>query len=152
MILEPTPTPTAKPGNPYSPVSKVNIANDAVKSAVNLDSKVPQNIKSAYNAVKTAFSKENVSSAGKKTVNLESFGLTFENLMDVIYYVQSYNPQLFYVNWNNVSYSSYPSTGKVVSVSLNCTAAVSQYDAVMAKFDEYKNGFDAAEDAVTIIK
>ncbi len=130
---KPIVTATANPGNPYSPVSGITIANDPVAAAINLDSKVPQNLKAAYNAVKNAFSKEKISGSGEKTVDLSEHGLTVENLMDVVYYVQSYNPQLFYVNWNHVSYMTSGRTGKVVDVTLNCTSAVSQYDAVMAK-------------------
>ncbi len=132
---KPTATATAKPEVTYSPVSGISIANDAVAAEISLDNKVPQNLKAAYNTVKTAFSKANVSGSGEKTVNF-SAELTVQELKDVIYYVEVYNPNLFYVNWNNVSYTTSGATGKVKAVTLNCTSAVSQYDAVMNKANQ----------------
>lgn len=124
---KPTAKPTIKPEVTYTPVSGIAIPNDAVKAAITLDGKVPQNIKEAYNTLKNALSKENVSDSGKKRVSFSS-GISVQTLKDAIYYVQNYNPQLFYVDWGHYSYSTSGKSGKVVSVTLTCTDAINQVE------------------------
>lgn len=113
------PTATVKPQQSYDSVSKVTIADDKVASPVNLDKKVPENLKEAYTAVKNAFSKP----ASKKTITFLT-PITLTELRDVIYYVRNYNPQLFYIDFTQYTYGF--TNGKITSVTLNGMASANQ--------------------------
>lgn len=117
------PTTTMQPQVSYEKVDKVTIANDPVAAEVSLDDKVPANLKAAYTTIKNALSKP----VSKQTIQLPST-ITYQELNDVLYYVKNYNPQMFYVDFNQYVYGL--EDGKVASVTLTCTASAAEYNAL----------------------
>lgn len=119
------PTTTMQPQVSYEKVNKVTIANDPVAAEVSLDYKVPANLKAAYTTIKNALSKP----VSKQTIQLPST-ITYQELNDVLYYVKNYNPQMFYVDFNQYIYGL--ENGKVASVTLTCTASAAEYNQLEA--------------------
>lgn len=124
---------TAKPQITYTEVNKITVANDKIAEEIHLDNKVPQNLKTTYTTLKNALEIENISTTGEQIITF-STGITEEELKDTLYYVESYNPQFFHINWGKYKFTA--KGDKVVSVKLNCTLTITEYKALENKVNQ----------------